>query len=363
MRPRIFAFYLPQYHPFAENNEWWGKGFTEWTNVARARELFRGHYQPHIPADLGFYDLRVSEIREEQAKLANKAGIEGFIYYEYWFGNGKQLMERPFNEIVQSGSPDYPFCLCWANHSWYKKLWDPKNSGKGKLLIEQKYPGEDDYITHFYRLLPAFKDNRYIRVNNKLFYCIYDAIGFKDVKKFMDTWRKLAKENDLKDFYFVATDHNSEHKDNLLSLGFDAIHNVDYINIYHIAPIWKKAIKTILRKYFGRPMTYKYKDAIKYMLHPDCKQNKVIPVIIPNWDHTPRSGVRGTVFTDCNPKYFKKLAKQAIDYVKDKPQEEQIIIVKSWNEWGEGNYMEPDLKYGHGYINALAEAIKEAEDQ
>lgn len=362
MKPRIIALYLPQYHPFAENDEWWGKGFTEWTNVARARKLFPGHDQPHIPADLGFYDLRLPEVKEEQAKLAREAGIEGFCYYEYWFGEGRQLMERPFEETVSSGKPDFPFCLAWANHSWYKKLWDPKQPGKDKLLIEQKYPGEKDYEAHFYKLLPAFRDKRYIRVNGKLFYIIYDGLGFKDVANFMATWRRLAKENGLEGFYFVASDFNSEHREELLGKGFDATHNVDHLNIYHKASAFKKAVLTIGRKYLHIPMIYKYRDAIKYMLHPDCRERNVIPVIIPNWDHTPRSGARGLVMTGAKPEYFKRLVKAAINLVKDKPGDEQIIILKSWNEWGEGNYMEPDLEYGHGYINAMAEAIKESNE-
>lgn len=359
-KARVIAFYLPQYHPIPENDEWWGKGFTEWTNVARARKLFPGHKQPHIPTDLGFYDLRLSEVREEQARLAKDAGIEAFCYYEYWFGNGKQLMQRPFEEVVASGKPDFPFCLCWANHSWYKKLWDPHKKGQDQLLIEQQYPGEADYKAHFHHLLPAFQDKRYVRVNGKPFYVIYDAVGFKDVDIFIKTWRQLAKDNGLGDFYFVATDYNSDHKEMLLSKGFDAICNVDYINIYHTAPKWQKAIRTIARKYLGIPMIYKYKEAIKYMLHPSCKEREVIPVITPNWDHTPRSGRKGLVFTNCAPKYFKRLAKEAFSMIKEKPSEEQIVLVKSWNEWGEGNYMEPDLEYGHGYIDALAEAIKES---
>lgn len=360
MKPRIFAYYLPQYHPFKENDEWWGKGFTEWTNVARARSLFRGHCQPHIPADLGFYDLRLPEVREEQARLAREAGIEAFCYYEYWFG-GHQLMERPFEEVVATGKPDFPFCLCWANHSWYKKLWDPKQPGKDQLLIEQTYGGEEEYTRHFMHLLPAFKDKRYVRVNGKLFYIIYDALKFGDVDNFIATWQRLAKENGLGGFYFVASDFNSEHQQEILSKGFDATHNVDHLNIYHLSPNWKKALLTIGRKYLGRPMIYKYKDAIRYMLHPDCAKREVIPVILPNWDHTPRSGSRGLVMTDSKPEYFKQLATAAFEMIKDKPSEEQIVMLKSWNEWGEGNYMEPDMEYGSGYIRALREAIASVE--
>lgn len=361
MKVRIFAYYLPQYHPFPENDEWWGKGFTEWTNVARARKLFPGHQQPHIPADLGFYDLRLPEVREAQAKLAREAGIEAFCYYDYWFGAGHRLMERPFDEVVSTGKPDFPFCLCWANHSWYKKLWNPKEKGKDKLLIAQRYLGEEDYAQHFQALLPAFKDKRYVRVNGKLLYVIYDSIGFEDVGTFINTWRNLAKDNGLEDFYFVATDFNCEHRDALLAKGFDATHNVDHLNIYHKCSIFKKALLTVGRKYLHIPMVYKYRKAIKYMLHPNCKTNNVIPVIAPNWDHTPRSGARGMVMTGAKPKYFKLLAKAAIKLVKGKPEQERIIFVKSWNEWGEGNYMEPDLQYGHGYITALAEAIAEEE--
>ena len=361
MKARVIAYYLPQYHPFPENDEWWGKGFTEWTNVARARKLFPGHHQPHIPADLGFYDLRVPEVREQQAQLAREAGIEAFCYYEYWFGNGKHLMNRPFDEVVASGKPDFPFCLCWANHSWYKKLWDPNNPGKDKLLIEQQYHGEEDYIAHFNALLPAFKDQRYLRVNGKLFYIIYKPLHCADIDNFIKLWRKLAKDNGLNDFYFVASDFNSEHRDEILAKGFDATHNVDNLNVYHCSSPLKKALLTLGSRYLKLPRIYKYKTAMKFMLNDDCRKDNVIPVIIPNWDHSPRSGANGLVMTDAQPKYFKQLAMQALDLVKDKPEEERIVIVKSWNEWGEGNYMEPDLEFGHGYIDALAEAIHEFE--
>jgi hypothetical protein len=358
MKPQIIAFYLPQYHPTPHNDEWWGKGFTEWTNVAKAKPLFRGHEQPKIPADLGFYDLRLPEVRVEQAQLAREAGVDGFCYYEYWFGNGKRLMERPFEEVVASGKPDFPFCLAWANHTWYKKQWDPKSPQKDKLLIEQLYPGEEDYVNHFMTLLHAFKDKRYIRVEGKLFYVVYDALHFADVENFIKTWRRLAREHGLNDFYFVASDFNSEHREELLAKGFDATHNVDHLNIYHTKNFLSKAMLTIGRKYLHIPMIYKYRDCIKYMINKDCCQRNVIPVILPNWDHTPRSGARGMVMTHAAPKYFKQLAMKALDVVKDKPEEERIIMLKSWNEWGEGNYMEPDLEYGHGYIDALADALK-----
>ncbi len=356
---RFIALYLPQYHSTPENDKWWGKGFTEWTNAAKARPLYKGHVQPHLPADLGFYDLRFPEVKQAQAELARKAGIEGFCYYHYWFGNGKTLLEKPFQQVLQSGKPDFPFCLCWANHSWYKKQWNPDAKGTNKLLIEQTYPGDEDYIAHFYYLLPAFKDDRYIKINGKLFFIIYDPNGFTDVKHFMELWRNLAQKNGLNDFYFVATDADSRFKALSFAKGFDAIYNVDTMNIHHHLSTFKKVLLMIGRKYFKRPTVFKYKDAMAYMIPDDCKNDGVIPCIAPNWDHTPRSGVFGMLLENPHPQYFKQLAKQAIDVVRNKPYEEQIIIIKSWNEWGEGNYMEPDLEYGQGYINSLREAIEE----
>ena len=168
-KARVIAFYLPQYHPIPENDMFWGKGFTEWTNVGKAKPLFKGHYQPKVPADLGYYDLRLPEVREEQVNLAKYAGIEGFCYWHYWFGSGKELLERPFNEVVNSGHPNFPFCLGWANHTWSTKTWSASNSQfKETVIMEQTYPGEEDYKLHFNTYLKAFKDSRYIRVDGKL---------------------------------------------------------------------------------------------------------------------------------------------------------------------------------------------------
>ncbi len=354
---RFIAFYLPQFHPIPENDMWWGPGFTEWVNVAKARPLFHGHYQPQIPADLGFYDLRLPEIREKQADLAREAGITAFCYWHYWFGNGKQLLEKPFNDVLSSGKPDFPFCLAWANHTWSKKQWEPKNPEKDVVLIRQEYPGVDDYKNHFYSLLPAFKDKRYLKVNGKLFFAIYSPLDFVDLPVFIDTWRQLAKDNGLEGFYFVAQDSDCRNKEIILSKGIDAVYNSNVFNIHHHLSKVQKGLLYLGREFFKRPTVFKYKDAIRYMVTEDCRLNDVIPTIAPNWDHSPRSANKGIILTECEPKYFQEVAELAIDAVKDKPLDEQIIMVKSWNEWGEGNYMEPDLKYGHGYLQALRKAI------
>lgn len=180
-KARVIAYYLPQYHPIPENDRFWGKGFTEWTNVGKAKPLFRGHYQPRVPADLGYYDLRLPEIREEQAKLAKEAGIEGFCYWHYWFGGGKELLERPFNEVVESGSPDYPFCLGWANHTWSTRTWTSNKSRyKETIIAEQTYPGVGDYVQHYNTYKKAFKDSRYITVDGRLLFVVFDSTAIPD---------------------------------------------------------------------------------------------------------------------------------------------------------------------------------------
>jgi len=354
---RFITFYLPQYHPIPENDEWWGKGFTEWHNVVRAKKLFKGHKQPHLPADLGFYDLRLEETRVKQAELAKQSGIEGFCYWHYWFGNGKRLLERPFNEVLTSGKPDFPFCLGWANHSWKKKSWD--KDGNSEILIEQTYQGKEDYINHFNTLLPAFCDKRYIRINNKPLFVIYNTIDHPiEVKEFMQTWRKLAKDNELSDFFFVAKDADSRAKENNIALGFDAIYNLDHINIHHNLSMIKKIWLHILREWFHMPTVFEYKDAIDYMVTKDCYNYNVFPSIAPNWDHSPRSGRKAIILHNARPQYFKKAVLKALEAVEHKPQEEQIVFIVSWNEWGEGNYMEPDCEFGSGNLDALKEAIE-----
>lgn len=356
MKYRVIALYLPQFHPTPENNEWWGKGFTEWTNVAKARPYFRGHYQPRIPADLGFYDLRLPESRVAQAELARKYGIEGFCYWHYWFGNGKRLLERPFNEVLQSGSPDFPFCLSWANHSWKKKLWNPNGAGD-KLLIEQLYPGKTDIENHFYSVLPAFRDHRYITVNGKPFFGIFAPLEYPNVEEFIKQWQELAQNNGLAGIYFVGHGKISD-RNEILNKGFDAFNDISLFEIlWRQNSIYKFFIKARAR-ILKWPIKYNYSDAMKYWLHQESMNNNTIPTIIPGWDHTPRSGKKGIVIHNATPALFGKHVDEAVNLIKDKPQESRIIILKSWNEWGEGNYIEPDTKYGCQFLEELRERIE-----
>src|SRR5262249_40463195 len=215
---RLIAFYLPQFHPIPQNDKWWGPGFTEWTNVGKAKPLFRGHYQPRLPADLGFYDLRLPETRAAQAALARDANLAGFCYWHYWFA-GERLLERPLNEVVQSGEPDFPFCLGWANQTW-TGIW---HGAPQRILIEQTYPGPADHERHFYALLPAFQDKRHIRVGDKPLFLIYDPRRLPAATEFMTQWQGLAQKNGLPGIHFVA--HLGRHDPtwDAWQVGFDAL--------------------------------------------------------------------------------------------------------------------------------------------
>lgn len=381
---RFIAFYLPQFHPTPENDEWWGKGFTEWTNVAKAKPLFRGHKQPHIPADLGFYDLRLPEVREAQVELAREAGIEGFMYWHYWFGNGKRILERIFDEVLASGKPDFPFCLGWANESWYNKSWTNKSSfAKNPLLLEQIYSRED-YIKHFNAVLPAFKDDRYIKVDGKPLFYIYQPLFMPDPKEFIDLWRQLAQENGLPGIHFVGmtagtsfrgvgekkgtgkivlppTDKAGEYYKAILDLGFDGVNSrglalADLKLRGRLRFFFNVAIKKIFK--FHRFKKIDQRKLNKYLFVEEDKWETVYPTIMPNWDRSPRAGKDAVMHTHATPKVFEEVADRAIKLVKDKAPEHQIIFIQSWNEWGEGNYMEPDLEYGKQYIEALRNAIE-----
>lgn len=362
MKINAIAFYLPQYHPTPNNDIWWGKGFTEWTNVAKAKKLFPGHYQPHIPADLGFYDLRLPIVRQQQADLARKAGINGFCYYHYWFGDGVEELSLPFHEVVNSNEPNFPFCLCWANESWYKKLWNNDGSiSEKKILAEQKYLGLEDDIKHFNSMLKAFQDKRYIKIDGRLLFVIYKPLDSPTIKKTLEVWQKLAVENGLKGFYFAGFSFLADIEgEKILDLGFDAViscrHNRD--KIHNISWAIRKAISVLFRI----PRISIYNKLWPKLIGFNEKNNdRYIPVIIPNWDHTPRSGVKGDVIINSTPKEFKKHCLDVFTSIMKK--NNKVVFIKSWNEWGEGNYMEPDLKYGHGYINAMKEAKDESETQ
>lgn len=353
-KARLIAYYLPQFHPVPENDKQWGRGFTEWTNVGKAKPLFKDHYQPHLPTELGYYDLRISEVRKEQAQLAKEYGIEGFCYWHYWFG-GKRMLEMPFEEVVKSGEPDFPFCLCWANHSW-SAIWvgDTKT-----VIVEQTYPGKEDYTAHFYALLPAFRDKRYITVNGQLLYSIFGPKALPNCKEFVALWQELARKEGLPGFHFIGMGVREEELDGLGLNGCTP--HTPHALISSLPISWKdkityrlygKSFKEWKARVWNMPKVYEYKEIVSVALQTQHSAHEY-PVAIPNWDHSPRSGKRALVFKDSTPQLFGKMLEHFIQEVKGRPKEERIVFLKAWNEWAEGNYLEPEQKFGRGYLEEI----------
>lgn len=358
-KARVLAMYLPQYHPIPENDEAWGKGFTEWTNVAQARPLYKGHYQPKIPADLGFYDLRMPEVREAQAEMAREAGIEGFMYWHYWFGNGRMLLQRPFEEVLATGKPDFPFCLGWANHSWMTKTWKKGSAfQKDPMIMEQLYPGIKDYEEHFKYCLPAFKDHRYVTVDGKPIFVVFAPMDIPDVNLFTSSWHQMAEDAGLRGIHLVGLKYGKYTVDDILAMGFDAVNNRDMgraeaqLDKTRI----KKAFKARLRKY-GIPARYDYRKMTDILLTDDDKRLDVYPTILSGYDRTARAGADTVIFDHYDPVTFQKHVHLTLKAIEEKDREHRIVLLKSWNEWGEGNYMEPDIKYGHAFLDALREEL------
>ena len=382
-KARVIAFYLPQFHPIPENDKWWGKGFTEWTNVGRAKPLFRGHYQPRVPADLGYYDLRLPEVREAQAEMAREAGIEGFCYWHYWFGNGKQLLERPFNEVLASGKPDFPFCLGWANHEWTSKTWNlGHKKAKDSTLIAMNY-SEDDDVKHFYHLLPAFQDKRYIKVDEKPLFYIFRPLDIPNPHAFIDLWQELAIKNGLKGIYFVGMQYNMLSREQtlgnvflknapnqasmlynqVLDAGFDAVNSrgynrADYYCRTFVDIIWRG----INLRLFHHPTVSKCDQSKvnKYLFVEEDQWDNVFPTLLPNWDRSARGGKKARIYINSTPEVFREQMNHVIDMIKSKQPEHRIAFLMSWNEWAEGNYVEPDLKYGRGFLDVIKDCLLES---
>jgi hypothetical protein len=348
----ILAHYLPQFHPIPENDEWWEPGFTEWTNVTRARPLFRGHIQPHLPADLGFYDLRVSEVRETQANIARRHGLTGFCYWHYWFG-GRLLLERPFEEVLNSGQPDFPFCVAWANQSW-SGIW---HGAPNRILVEQNYPGPEDDARHFAYLRRAFEDPRYIRVGGRPVLFIYKPADLPEPPRFVEQWQNMAEEAGLGGLYLVAGLGESPYPTHRED-GFDA-------GVYYEFPFDHTFMTWFRERLMSRgiaegPKRYPHRRTLPEA--PPDIGGTVIPCVYPNWDNTPRAGRRGVLAMRSTPQRFATHLRRAIELAASAPPEEQVVMIKSWNEWAEGNYLEPDREYGFARLEAVAAEIGRAKD-
>lgn len=338
---RVVAFYLPQFHPIPENDRWWGPGFTEWTNVANARPLYPGHRQPRLPGELGFYDLRLPETRQAQAELARQYGVSAFLYWHYWFGGGRRLLERPFTEVVRTGEPDFPFCLAWANTDW-SGVW---HGAPDRLLMKQTYPGPDDHRAHFVSLLPAFCDERYLRVDGKPLFYVGVPDALPDAERFLELWRSWAVAAGLPGIYFVAGTGAGSPP---IGASYDAF-------VTHWLPplaLAGRGLTGRAGRLLGVPTVRSYarQSRLGPPLRDDCRS---FPCVLPGWDNTPRCGWRGLVLHGETPGEFQGQVERAVRTLAGNDPRERLLFVKSWNEWAEGNYLEPDRRHGRAFLEAL----------
>ena len=358
---RPIAFYLPQFHPIPENDRWWGEGFTDWTNVSRARPLFSRHYQPHVPADLGFYDLRLSEARQAQADLAREYGIYGFCYYSYWF-NGKRLLSRPFDEVLASGQPDFPFCLCWANENW-TRVWDGLEKD---ILIEQSYYEEDDR-QHIRWLANAFRDKRYIKVGERPLFLVYRARSIPDPVKTTSIWRDEARKLGFRELYLCRVESFAEEHECPACLGFDA--SVEFQPDWSSFPsltmplrrgrMWQYLTRWGLSsEAYQQNDVYSYKRLAELMRRRDLPPYKRFPCVTPGWDNSSRRKRGAIILKGSTPKLYRRWLEATLARFEPYGPGENLMFINAWNEWGEGSHLEPDKRWGRAYLEATRGALR-----
>jgi glycosyltransferase involved in cell wall biosynthesis len=350
---RLLAFYLPQYHPIAENDTWWGRGFTEWRNVARADPQFAGHYQPHVPADLGFYDLRLAETRRRQAELARAAGIHGFCYYHYWFA-GRQLLERPFAEVLASGEPDFPFALCWANDPWSRR-WDGRNED---LLQPQTYSAKDD-VDHIRSLIPALSDARAITVDGKPLFLVYRASHLPEPERTCDTWRQEVERAGLPGIHLVAVETAWELGWDATTVGFDAKVLFQPQFGWLITHVDGRLDRRVPVPGKDDLQVYDYDAVVDALQDLEAVGYRRYESVFPGWDNTARVGERAVVIRNSTPAGYQSWLAGAVDRARRQPAGERLVFINAWNEWAEGCHLEPDLRWGHAFLDATRRALSE----
>ncbi len=346
---RAIAFYLPQYHPIPENDEWWGKGFTEWTNVSKAIPQFVGHYQPRLPGELGFYDLRVPEVQRRQIELARQYGIHGFCIHYYWF-NGKRLLEAPLEQFTQLPGNDFPFCLCWANENWTRR-WDGQEHD---ILIAQRHSEAND--SAFIRdVVPYFRRENYIRVGDRPLLIVYRVPLLPDARATSERWREYCLNAGVGNPYLVAA-ATFGFSDDPRQLGFDAAVEFPPHDLH--VPRIDRALKMLNPNYQGS--VHDYRDACLLMTKAPIQGYPLFKTVMPGWDNEARKPGRGRTFAFSTPEAYRewlqvagRIAMSAVN-----PQE-RIVFINAWNEWGEGAYLEPDRRYGYAYLQATMDALKE----
>jgi lipopolysaccharide biosynthesis protein len=357
---QVIAIHLPQFHPVPENDEWWGRGFTEWTNVTKAKPLFPGHYQPHLPADLGFYDLRLPEARMAQAELAQQYGISAFCYYHYWF-TGKRILERPVEDIVRSGEPGLPFCLCWANENW-TRTWDGQDR---EVLLEQNYSTEDDR-THIQSLIPILSDARYLRMDGKPALFIYRADLLPDAAATAAVWREEVRKAGLGELFLGAFVTRQVDLDRW---GFDVA--VEFVPC-PFQPTPQRRIKRLATALFAR-FNARRNGTAKAAIHlyddlvddrsaapppSGASADRWLRCVTPGWDNSARRKNGPIIFLGSNPDKYAAWLTRMIRWTRQHtPPGRRFVFVNAWNEWAEGNHLEPDRKHGHAFLEATRDSL------
>jgi hypothetical protein len=342
---RLIAFYLPQFHPIPENDRWWGKGFTEWTNVARAEPQFPGHHQPQLPADLGFYDLRVPEVRAQQAELARHYGIHGFCYYYYWF-NGRRLLERPLDEVLRSGEPDFPFCICWANENWTRR-WD---GAENEVLMQQEHsPASDEAFIR--DVLPLLKDPRYIRVDGAPLLLVYRPAILPTPVQTTEIWRTIARNEGISRLHLAAV--HSFGLGDPRPLGFDS--GVEFPPHNIAASEITRQVKGLAHGFEGK--VYDFREFAQNAIANTVPWPRFRGVMTA-WDNTARRGNASHIFRYSSPREYEVWLRTIIAETEARPESERVVFINAWNEWAEGTHLEPDQKFGHAYLEATARALR-----
>ncbi|UWZ78167.1 glycoside hydrolase family 99-like domain-containing protein [Geoalkalibacter halelectricus] len=348
---RLISFYLPQFHPIPENDQWWGKGFTEWTNVSKAVPQFLGHYQPRLPGEFGFYDLRIPEILPRQAALAKSYGLSGFCFYFYWFG-GKTLLEHPIELFLENKDIDFEFCLCWANENW-TKTWDGLERD---ILIAQNHSPEDDidFIAHIKKYL---SDPRYVRIEGKPVLLVYRPKLLPDAAQTANRWRDWCRKNGVGEIYLVSV--QSFEKDNPLFLGFDAATEFPpgQARISNIV----RSVDVLNPKFSGK--VFDYRDLARRFKNRTESDYPLFKAVCPGWDNEARRPGRGRVFHFSSPEIYAEWLEDSCKLTMKKDSEERMLFVNAWNEWAEGAYLEPDRKFGYAYLQATLDVVNSLNDE
>lgn len=372
------AFYLPQYYTFPENDEWWGKGFTEWTNVKRAKPLYNGHIQPTVPQHNNYYTLEDINVMSWQANLAREAGISGFCFYHYWFRKDKLLMEKPVEQYLATTEIEFPFCFCWANHNW-ARTW---TGGDKDILMAVEYGYKEDWKAHFDYLLPFFKDHRYIKSNNSPVFVLYMPQEIPNLTEMLDYWDELAEENGLGKILYISQHHSYIYKGIKerhirYSMQYEPDFTKEGFALEKGFSKWAKAFKSsprfvismlefrarkVLSKLCGNRLKslswlkYDYDGIWQMILNRKAQENR-IPCAFVNYDTTPRKGYRGSIVKGYSPEKFENYLSRLIEKT-EKEYKSEFLFIMAWNEWGEGAYLEPDEHFGNANLMAIKKALQ-----